>query len=275
MINAAHIADRLGTRFGLDVVSEIDGAASDSRFSLRVGGIHPPNGFRVGVSLGWRSAVAVFTPDTFAAGLIKTLCMDEKQRRLEFSALCGAFAAAGNKCVVRIDERTADTGKLPEGTWTRFELTCSRLSDKVDGQRDAEEVGGACLALLLSLLPSDESGVETLLGEGLPEGALSRVAVNRYERSPVNRAAAIAVHGAICKACGFDFWKFYGELGEGFIEVHHRIPVSQMGEGYVVEPAKDLVPLCANCHRMVHRQDPPISAENLRERLSQRGVMSF
>src|ERR1700677_1964384 len=98
MIDATHIADRLGTRFGLEIVSEIEGTASDSRFSLRVGGINPPNGFRVAVSTGWRSVVAVFTPDTFAASLTKTLCANENQRRQEFSALWNAFAGTGTKC---------------------------------------------------------------------------------------------------------------------------------------------------------------------------------
>jgi 5-methylcytosine-specific restriction protein A len=157
-----------------------------------------------------------------------------------------------------------DLSALPEGKWTRLDLTCSRLTDKSDKQRDSEEVGGACLALLLSLLPTEDDEVEiSPLGQGLPEGALMRVTVNRYERCPANRAAAIAVHGVTCKACNFDFALFYGELGEGFIEIHHRTPVSQMGNGYVIDPINDLVPLCSNCHQIVHREDPPIPVEKL------------
>ena len=138
--------------------------------------------------------------------------------------------------------------------------------------RDAEEVAGACLALLLALLPTEDGEVEPYLsGQGLPEGALIRVMVNRYERRPANRAAAIAAHGVTCKVCGFNFSEFYGELGESFIEVHHRTPVSLIGADYVVDPVKDLVPLCSNCHQMVHREDPPIPIEELREKLVKRG----
>jgi 5-methylcytosine-specific restriction protein A len=78
------------------------------------------------------------------------------------------------------------------------------------------------------------------------------------------------LHGVRCQACGFDFSEFYGVLGEGFIEIHHRTPVSRMGPDYVVVPSTDLVPLCANCHRMVHREDPPIPVEEIRRHLVQR-----
>lgn len=274
MIDINLFADRLAARFGLSLTSKLSVGGPESGFSLRVGGIDAPNGFCVNITLGWRSAEATFVPDTFASGLMKTLCADEFKRRQEFSSLSAAFSGAGTRCVVRVDEKTADLSILPEGKWSRFELVCSRLTDKSDAQRDAEEVGGACLALLLSLLPTeDEESEHSPFGQGLPEGALTHVAVNRYERSPANRAAAIAVHGAICASCGFDFARFYGALGDGFIEVHHRTPVSLMGKSYVIDPVKDLVPLCSNCHQMVHREDPPVIAEKLREMLMDRGVI--
>jgi 5-methylcytosine-specific restriction protein A len=268
-------ADRLAARFGLSLTSESSGNGADVRYSLRVEGIDAPNGFRIVIGHGWRSIDASFAPDTFAAGLIKTLCANEAQRRSEFSALSAAFSGLGTKCVARIDEKTVDLSALPEGKWSSFDLTCSRLTDKSDDQRDVEEVGGACLALLLSLLPiDDEEGEASSFAHGLPEGALTRITVNRYERRPANRAAAIAAHGATCKACGFDFSRFYGALGDGFIEVHHRALVSQMAGAYVLNPVEDLIPLCSNCHQMVHRATPPILAEDLRETLLKRGAIA-
>ncbi|MGQ5486897.1 HNH endonuclease [Photobacterium damselae subsp. piscicida] len=61
-------------------------------------------------------------------------------------------------------------------------------------------------------------------------------------------------YGHTCQACGFDFGKKYGALGEGFIEVHHLKPIHQIGVEYVVDPVADLVPLCASCHAMIHRE---------------------
>ena len=60
--------------------------------------------------------------------------------------------------------------------------------------------------------------------------------------------------GAVCEACKFNFEHVYGEVGRGFIEVHHLVPVSQL-QGLQVsrDPTKDYAMLCSNCHSMIHR----------------------
>ena len=55
-------------------------------------------------------------------------------------------------------------------------------------------------------------------------------------------------------ACGFDFEATYGELGKNYIEVHHTKPLSSMEQETIVNPETDLVCLCSNCHRMIHRK---------------------
>lgn len=272
MIDTTLLLERLGARFGHDLSVEPEGDIG--HVAIRVPGLPPPDGFRLILSSGWRSMEAVFSPDPFASRLMKTLCSDDPQRRKEFAALASTFGVAGVTNSVRVDEKSVNPNSLPEGPWSKVEISCIRLTDKSDEQGDAERVASASLALVLSLLPVEREAVEiSPLAQGLPEGALVRLAVNRYERSPSNRAAAIAVHGAYCHACGFDFSAFYGTLGDGFIEVHHRVPVSRLGEGYVIDPSRDLVPLCANCHQMVHRDDPPIPPEDLRGLLVTRGVI--
>lgn len=88
------------------------------------------------------------------------------------------------------------------------------------------------------------------------EGAKQVVTGNRYERDTIARSICIKHHGTICWVCGFDFQTCYGSLGGGFIIVHHRIPIAiRAKEGkYELDPVRDLVPLCANCHAMVHRK---------------------
>lgn len=274
MLDSSLVAEHLSARFHLDLSAEHP-TTDRSVFALRIGGIDPPNGFRVDVASGWRSMEASFRPDPFASGLVKTLCSSPVLSRREFSSLSATFVLSGSKCLVHIDGREVEPATLPDGRWSRFELSCLRLTDKQDEQKDAEEVASACLALLLTLLPVEQEAVQTSpMAQGLPEGALVRLEVNRYERSPANRAAAIAAHGAFCHACKFDFGKFYGKIGEGFIEVHHRTPVSEMGGEYVVNPIEDLVPLCSNCHQIVHRETPPISPEKLRHLLVERGAIT-
>lgn len=74
-----------------------------------------------------------------------------------------------------------------------------------------------------------------------------------YERSRKNREMAIKLHGTVCQVCGFNFDEVYGrDYADSYIEIHHIRPLSEH-EGEV-DPATDLVPLCANCHRMGHRR---------------------
>lgn len=99
------------------------------------------------------------------------------------------------------------------------------------------------------------------------EGALRRITVNAYERNATARRACIAHFGAACRVCGFDFGAKYGELGSGFIHVHHNCPLSDVRTGYVVDPKRDLVPVCPNCHSMLHQTSPPLTIAELKRRL--------
>lgn len=85
-----------------------------------------------------------------------------------------------------------------------------------------------------------------------------------YERDPKARSECIRHSGTVCVVCGFDFFEFYGELGLGFIHVHHVKDVAVQGET-TVDPKKDLVPVCPNCHAMLHRRSKPArTVEDLR-----------
>jgi 5-methylcytosine-specific restriction protein A len=88
---------------------------------------------------------------------------------------------------------------------------------------------------------------------------------NYIERNPQLRRLAIKHHGANCAACGFNFQDFYGDFAVGFIEIHHLLPL-HMEENNRRETnyMTDLIPLCSNCHSVVHRkQDSVISLEEL------------
>ena len=96
------------------------------------------------------------------------------------------------------------------------------------------------------------------------EGAKKEIVVNRYERNREARERCIAAHECKCAVCGMDFEKVYGEIGRGFIHVHHIVPLSSIGKEYELDPINDLIPVCPNCHSMLHRHDPPLMVEELR-----------
>ncbi|MBU7440914.1 HNH endonuclease [Paraburkholderia fungorum] len=97
------------------------------------------------------------------------------------------------------------------------------------------------------------------------EGAVLKVLVNRYERDPKARAAAIAHYGCVCCVCGFDFEAKFGKPGRGFIHVHHVVDLATINGEYKVDPVKDLRPVCPNCHAMLHTENPAMEVSVLQE----------
>lgn len=108
---------------------------------------------------------------------------------------------------------------------------------------------------------------QAIVSDNLVEGAVRQITVNSYERNSVARKKCIGKFGAKCIVCKFDFGKTYGPLGEGYIHVHHLKPLSEINESYEVDPIKDLRPVCPNCHAMIHRKNPPLSIEQVKDLL--------
>lgn len=108
--------------------------------------------------------------------------------------------------------------------------------------------------------------------EDFREGAIASVVLDRYERNPEARACCLGVHGCRCAICGFDFGEFYGDACKGMIEVHHIEPLSSIREEHVVDPVKDLIPVCPNCHWVLHadprRVRSPGEVRKMLERVS-------
>lgn len=96
------------------------------------------------------------------------------------------------------------------------------------------------------------------------EGAVMQVTINRYERDQNARRAALKYHGYQCKVCGIDMPKVYGAIAEGFIHIHHLVPLSSMQKPYHLNPKTDLIPVCPNCHAMLHRRNPPYTPEEIK-----------
>lgn len=89
-----------------------------------------------------------------------------------------------------------------------------------------------------------------------------------YERDAYARAACVNHYGKPikCAVCEFSFVNAYGDIGMDYIHVHHIVPISKRGGQYKVNPATDLVPVCPNCHAIIHARN--ISHSDLRERVA-------
>lgn len=97
------------------------------------------------------------------------------------------------------------------------------------------------------------------------EGKRFSVTSTAIERNPEARNACIRHFGCSCQVCGFNFYEKYGELGRDYIHVHHLNELANSNGEYELDPTTDLVPLCPNCHAMVHKKKPAISVEELRK----------
>ena len=103
------------------------------------------------------------------------------------------------------------------------------------------------------------------------EGGVHQKLCNIYERSSRARHECLKTWGYRCAICDFDFEDEYGDLGKGYIHVHHLKPLSEReGEIHQVDPVEDLFPICPNCHAMLHRENPPVSVERLSEIVKER-----
>lgn len=111
---------------------------------------------------------------------------------------------------------------------------------------------------------------------GIPEGAKKQIIVNAYERNGQARQQCIDYYkkknnGVLkCEICGFDFSKVYGEEFADCINVHHIIELSEIkkeyddkGKQYKINPVKDLLPVCPNCHMILHSKRPAYRPEEL------------
>lgn len=106
--------------------------------------------------------------------------------------------------------------------------------------------------------------------ESMLEGSATSRFVTRYERDPRYRRQALAIHGRRCAACDVDMGQRYGPYAAGLIHVHHVQPVSTYDEPRSINPETDLVPVCPNCHAVIHREkSKTLTVAELREMLQQ------
>lgn len=108
-------------------------------------------------------------------------------------------------------------------------------------------------------------------GTARTEGGITVRMSRTAERDPGLRTEAVRIHGTDCAGCGFSFGRAYGAWGENYIEIHHVIPLGD-GKERRTDPHTDLIPLCANCHCMVHcRPGTCLSLAELRTLMPENG----
>jgi 5-methylcytosine-specific restriction endonuclease McrA len=134
---------------------------------------------------------------------------------------------------------------------------------------DVTGVAGEFVSGILppSLVPVQQAHSPTR-NPPLLEGMVKTVELNVYERNSKARRLCVEHYGPTCLACGLNYEDKYGAIGSGLIHVHHVTPLSEIGEAYQVDPLRDLIPLCASCHHVVHQRVPPYSVAEISDAIT-------
>lgn len=145
--------------------------------------------------------------------------------------------------------------EMPKFGWARYPRSYVTLSPAESSQIDT-------LIESTDSLYSDfeaDSGIGTYV-----EGAVKIVHANAFERSLAARKAAIRHHGSTCAICSFDFEEHFGPAFRGFIHIHHIKPLNEIDEEYRVDPKTDLIPVCPNCHAVIHSRRQAFTLDEVR-----------
>tara|TARA_Y100001958_G_C21236499_1_gene563026 strand:- start:930 stop:1790 length:861 start_codon:yes stop_codon:yes gene_type:complete len=177
----------------------------------------------------------------------------------------------GVDTVLDINHERVEINNLPSWRWRTFQIESKKRIPMDQKEKRPDYLKDVIVNVLGMILVTDyltlENEPENELG--LPEGASSTIVVNKYERSRANRLLCIKHHGTQCWACEMNFSDIYGKFGEGYIEVHHVTPLAEIKKEYVPDCKRDLIPLCSNCHSMIHRKrEKALSPHELRELLN-------
>lgn len=103
------------------------------------------------------------------------------------------------------------------------------------------------------------------------EGRKSEYNILRQSRNKKARNKCLEKSKGKCYVCNFDFGQTYGDIGKGFLEVHHKIPIHQYDSEHRIE-TEDLYAVCPNCHRMIHRTKEPMDVDILKEKVEENRV---
>lgn len=155
-----------------------------------------------------------------------------------------------------------DTGNLSKQTWTPQSSGILIRSEVVD------ELEEEWFEFLRTQDIRYNPFIETLdATKTFVEGASTQVLQTRYERNIQARKECLKYYGYSCTVCNFNFEKYYGGIGYQFIHVHHLTPLATATPKNKVNPIEDLRPVCPNCHAMLHKDNPPLTIEELKSYL--------
>lgn len=215
------------------------------------------------IRISFRSGVRIIIeayPQDHAADMLTDMAVASEEKRALFLGYRDTFIKKGCRVNIRINNIDSDLTEWPT-CWKNLYIRITKITDsELPFEETVTEWAVLAAGMMLSLLKVVPVEPEVT---GYADGQEKQILMNRYERNRLNRELCLQANGYICRICGFDFERKYGRIGKHFIHVHHIEQLSLSGGAHVIDPVHDLIPVCPNCHAMLHTQIPPLLPEQL------------
>lgn len=213
------------------------------------------------VRIKFRSQVRIIvesSPQRHAADMLADMANAADEKRTLFKSYRDTFIRQGGSVSIKINDIESTLEEWPQ----RWKNLCVRITKIIDQDVNFDEIAKSWAILATGMMLSLLNVVPIYDEKGYKDGRRTTITLDRYERNPLNRELCLQIYGFKCKVCGFDFEGVYGKIGHEYIHVHHIEQLSIVGQ-HVINPVKDLIPVCANCHCMLHTSTPPLVPEDL------------
>lgn len=218
------------------------------------------------IRVSFRSGVRIIieiSPQDHAADMLRDMAEAPEEKKTLFLGYLDTFIGHGFRGSVKINGSKNNLHHEWPEVWHNLYIRLTRIeNDGISFAKDAVENTILAAGMMLSLLNVVSTDNATKAYE---DGAKRKVVLDRYERNPLNRQLCLQANGYTCKICGFNFEKKYGKIGRGFIHVHHIRQLSLAEGPEKIDPVHDLIPVCPNCHAMLHTSTPPLLPDELRK----------
>jgi len=214
------------------------------------------------VKKGWQP-LTVTEPDVIElSNFLRALPLYPRELRLpQFRNPNGVVRKAADLATHHPDYagRPTNGGKIDKDVLANFLADPDRwhrVAAMIRKAAPTETISGALVEI------DEEVELEAPEGRLLVRQHLNRERSRKLREAKIKAAVSAQQRHLECQICAFDFEKRYGTRGEGFIECHHVVPLHEAGPG--MTKLSDLILICANCHRMIHRRSPWLTPDQLR-----------
>jgi 5-methylcytosine-specific restriction enzyme A len=195
-------------------------------------------------------------------------CIEHIQRRATSDDYTLAYAFTeqlSNLFDLRINDKKSVTD------WKVLSSLKISVIRKVSNQHSLEEISESITLMMIPLVAAMAELIgydHDQEGNSEVEGNIYQSISKRRERNPRNRLLCLSIHGEKCGVCGFTTRNIYGDTFPSILEVHHIEPLAEIDHPKAYDPRTDLIPLCPNCHKAIHKKNPAFTPKELKKMMT-------